>query len=463
MKLFLILVVNLLLTPCLTMASPLQSELLSHRLTELLPREARWGVALIDIQSGKEIINAGNVNELLLPASLAKLFTAGATLEQEKEGKAVLLTTEILHDGHLTNGTLNGSIYLRGNGNCLLSADDLKKAAQTLRTKGIGSVTGGVVADDSRFDPRGLERTRKGTGYTPAGALGLDLHTVSVTVAPAEPEKSPMVSIEPPNAQARFAVAAKTGGGGKNSLSVTRLDDQSYTASGDIPNNSAPLRWRFPLDDPALYAAQSFSTILTEVGIKVSSDVSKGKTPVDSTRLTEISGPTMETFVAEMNTHSLNVAADNLLLALAASDSLPATRENGAQAISRHLERYGITAREVRIADGSGLLPGNRITPGAMARYLTSAAKQTWFPAFHQSLPRAGMDGTLRNGSFKNERFRAKSGSLENVVSLAGYGVDKGGREITFAFIANSPGPLPPNARNAGDIVMQFLYDEVLQ
>ena len=171
----------------------------------------------------------------------------------------------------------------------------------------------------------------------------------------------------------------------------------------------------------------------------------------------------METFVAEMNTHSLNVAADNLLLALAASDSLPATRENGAQAISRHLERYGITAREVRIADGSGLLPGNRITPGAMARYLTSAAKQTWFPAFHQSLPRAGMDGTLRNGSFKNERFRAKSGSLENVVSLAGYGVDKGGREITFAFIANSPGPLPPNARNAGDIVMQFLYDEVLQ
>jgi hypothetical protein len=39
--------------------------------------------------------------------------------------------------------------------------------------KGIRRVTGGIVADDTFFDTRGLERFRKGAGYAPTGALRL--------------------------------------------------------------------------------------------------------------------------------------------------------------------------------------------------------------------------------------------------------------------------------------------------
>jgi len=95
-----------------------------------------------------------------------------------------------------------------------------------------------------------------------------------------------------------------------------------------------------------------------------------------------------------------------------------------------------------------------------VAHYLASAVKQPWFLQLLNSLPRAGMEGTLRNSGFKNERFRAKSGNLEGVTALAGYGVDNSGRKVAFAFIANSPDPLPPNARLAGDEVMRWLAEQ---
>jgi len=437
-----------------------QEALLTQRLAELLPHDAHWGVAVVDLKSGSEVVTAGNVNEPLSPASLQKLFVAGAALEREGEGRPLVLTTEILRDGQVDRGTLRGNIYLRGNGNCLLSAEDLKQAGQVLRDKGITSVTGGVVADATRFDVRGLERVRKGAGYAPVSALGLDLHTVSVRVAPGEPGKPPQVMVEPPNTDVRFAVSARTVTGSKNTLSVTQSDDTGYRLSGDIFTESAPAHWRFPLADPARYAAQSFRTILIQTGIRIQGEASIGATPHDAAMVAIIPGPDMKGFVDKMMMNSLNVAADNLLLALGSgSDGLPGTRDKGVALLREHLGRHNLLDNQTIIADGSGLLPANRITARAMARYLAAVAKQPWYPALYHSLPRAGLDGTLRSAGFKNERFRAKTGSLENAAALAGYGVDKDGREIAFAFIANSTGPLPPNARNAGDVVMRFLAE----
>ncbi len=456
----LLVAISLFLAPCLSLATSPQSELLTQRVTELLPHEARWGVTVIDMKTGKEIISAGNTNELLSPASLVKLFTTGAALDLKLGKKPVSLTTGILHDGRVEEGTLNGSIYLRGNGNCLLSADDLKKMAQTLRGKGIQKVTGQIVADESRFDTRGLERSRKGAGHAPAGALGLDLHTVLVVVTPGDAGRQPVVSIEPPNDAVRFAVAARTVTGGTSSLAVVRNDDIGYRVTGNIPSGSGIQRWRFPLTSPARYTAQSFKTVLAEEGILVMGDISEGKTPENASLLSTVPGPDMKRFVKEMNMHSLNVAADNLLLAIVSNnDGSPSTRDKGVAVVKDHLARHGISSAEARIVDGSGLLPGNRVTPKAMARYLAAVSHQPWFRDLRDSLPRPGLDGTLRNGTYKNERFRAKSGSLENVVALAGYGVDKAGREIAFAFIVNTPGPLPPNARSAGDEVMRCLAE----
>lgn len=462
-RLIIAIILSFLMVPSSTSASQVQVEQLANKIVSLLPHDASWQVVVADRNNGKEIISAGNTSGSLFPGSLIKLITAGAILERDTWGRQLKMSTEILHDGKNGNGILTGNLYIRGNGNCFLSTVDLQNAAMEIREKGVSMVMGDIVADTTRFDTRGLERTRRGSGYAPVSALGLDLHTASITVTPAGLGIPPVVVVEPPNDMVRFAVSSRTTSNRQNTIKVIRQDDTYYQVSGDISYGSAPLRWRFHVDDPVAYAVQSIRTIFSQNGIQIRGEVRKGKVESGITLLT-ISSPPLVQFINYMNLNSLNIVADNLLLVLGSlDDGLPGTLEKGVKTIYEHLRRHGITEKEVLISDGSGLLPGNQITSGAMTHYLTAAAKQSWFPAFHKSLPRSGTDGTLRMSSFKNEQFRVKSGSLENVAALAGYGVDKAGRAIAFTFIANTPGSLPPNARTAGDSIMQFLAGEVLQ
>ena len=71
-------------------ASPSYGEsALGGRLASLLPKNARWAVSVVDMESGKEIMDikylssfdklrTNGLEEALVPGSLMKLFTTGA-------------------------------------------------------------------------------------------------------------------------------------------------------------------------------------------------------------------------------------------------------------------------------------------------------------------------------------------------------------------------------------------------
>lgn len=426
-----------------------------------LPRQARWELTAVDLETGKEIVRDGNAHdEKIVTASLVKLFTAGVVLEN---GPPDLATT-ILHDGEIRNGTLHGNIYLRGRGNALLTRSDLREAVKAIASKGIRRITGDIVADDTFFDTKGLERVRKGAGHAPAGALGIDLHTVAVTVIPTEPGELPKVTVEPPNDAVRLAMEGRTTATGVGNVKVTQIDDASYRVSGNIAAGSAPMKWRFALLDPAWYAAGVLKSELKQLGVVVEGKGQKGRTPDSARILTDIGAPPPETVLRDMNVNSLNVVADNLLLLLGAEKyGAPGTREKGLKVVKEFLETLGLPEGESVIADGSGLLEGNRVTAGYMARYLHKVAQRPWFSRLRDSLPRAGMDGTLRSIGYSNERYRVKSGRLENAFALAGYGVDGKGREIAFAYIVNMSGAAEVNLERSGAEMMKYLGTEVVQ
>lgn len=429
------------------------------RLADLLPRDARWALVAVDVQTGKHVASAGtSLKEPLVPASLVKLFIAGAVLDHRERRGAPDMATTILSDGEIKSGTLHGNIYLRGRGNAFLSGNDLKEAARKIAGMGIRRISGNVVADDTFFDTKGLERTRKGAGHAPAGALGLDLHTVAVTVTPTEPGKPPKVMVEPSNDAVRLAVEGRTTSTGVGNVKVAQIDDASYRVSGNISVGSAPMKWRFPLKDPALYAAGALKRELELAGIRMDGGAGRGKTPDCAHVLAEIKGPELQQVLRDMNVNSLNVAADNLLLLLGAeSFDDPGTREKGLRAVNEFLDTLGLPDGEAVIADGSGLLEGNRVTAGCMAQYLHKVVQKPWFSSLRDSLPRAGIDGTLRDIGYRNERFRAKTGRLENAFALAGYGLDGKGREIAFAYVVNMRGAAAVDLERSGAEVMRLL------
>lgn len=141
----------------------------------------------------------------------------------------------------------------------------------------------------------------------------------------------------------------------------------------------------------------------------------------------------------DMNVHSRNGTAQGL------ADSLgeqrfgsPGTHAKGNLAVCGFLNSLDLPDEEAKIADGCGLSRENRITPGFIAQYLYQVSKKPWFDRFRETLPRPGMEGTVRRIGYTDQRFRVKTGRLNDVFALAGYGVNAAGREFSFAFIVNS-------------------------
>jgi len=429
------------------------------RLAKLISGKGERALIVRNLTTGKELLSAGNaIEKPLIPASLVKLFITGAVLNRHS---GLNMQTTLSYNGTIENGTLNGNLYLLGRGNALLTTDDLRKLALAIAEKGIHRINGEIIADDTYLDTNGLKRYYKGAGYAPAGALGLNLNTIAITVTPTEPNNPPRVTIDPPNDAVRIAITANRTG---PQNTITQISDTEYRVTGYIGNEQRA-KQRFPLEEPALYAVGTLKTILHESGIEVEGETKKGATPTDAKQLAEIDSPDLVELLGDMNKNSLNVVADNLLLLLGAETGvIPGTREKGINVVNQFLDTLGLPKGKATIADGSGLSAENRITAEYITSYLLKVAQKPWFSQFRNTLPRPGYDGTLKGIGFRyqDEPFRVKSGRLENAIALAGYGVDAKGKEIAFTYIINTPEGVVMGLESTATALISYLKAEVL-
>jgi D-alanyl-D-alanine carboxypeptidase/D-alanyl-D-alanine-endopeptidase (penicillin-binding protein 4) len=105
------------------------------------------------------------------------------------------------------------------------------------------------------------------------------------------------------------------------------------------------------------------------------------------------------------------------------------------------LTKAGIPSEQFVFYDGSGLSRQNLVTPLAMVTLLEYAAKQPWGAAFRDTLPVAGVDGSLAErfkGTPAQGRVQGKTGSLGGVKSLAGYATTLHGQQIAFSILSNN-------------------------
>jgi D-alanyl-D-alanine carboxypeptidase/D-alanyl-D-alanine-endopeptidase (penicillin-binding protein 4) len=137
--------------------------------------------------------------------------------------------------------------------------------------------------------------------------------------------------------------------------------------------------------------------------------------------------------------------------------------EGGAAAVRQFLLQAGLNPDEFIFLDGSGLSRRDLVTPEAMVQLLLYAAHQPWGPAFLESLPVGGVDGSL------SERFvntpaaglvHAKTGSLSHVNALSGYGETKSGKRFVFSIICNNHNLPGSKVLAVIDGVVQLLVHE---
>ncbi len=197
--------------------------------------------------------------------------------------------------------------------------------------------------------------------------------------------------------------------------------------------------------DPARAAAQQFTKLLKLNG--ATATLGTNATPLDgSEEIARVESPTVSTLVQQMLTDSNNDLAECLAHLVGLKSTGKATFKTGASATIEAVNELGISTVGMVLVDGSGLSSRNRIAPYTLASLISSTAGDQadvlWPIA--SGLPVAGLTGTLA------ERFavkgmkqaigyvRAKTGSLNDTVALAGSVRDRDGRVLVFAILVNS-------------------------
>jgi PBP4 family serine-type D-alanyl-D-alanine carboxypeptidase len=169
-----------------------------------------------------------------------------------------------------------------------------------------------------------------------------------------------------------------------------------------------------------------------------------------------VSSPPLAEIVEWMLTQSNNVIAENLARQVAIATGRPASFSGAAAAETAVLGRLGIRGG-IRLVDGSGLSPMDRITPNAEVQLISLAASASHpgLRAVITGLPVAGFSGTLAPGGsvFPDVGqpglgvVRAKTGNLLTVVSLAGLALARDGQLFAFSFMADR---LPSGGLDSG-------------
>lgn len=421
----------------------------------------RFGL-VVATEDGREIV-ALDPDGRYVPASVTKMFTAAAAFATlpgldapDAEGGALVRLEP--HAGGAPDVVLEGrgdarlSSALDCRSDCLATLADAVAAA----TRRVGA----VIGDDRWFaDERWSQgmswnniATRSGAAVS---ALSLDENVVAVSIAPAAAGTPPTVA-----APAYFTIenATSTVATGPASLRVERLPgSRTVRLSGTVLAGSAPQILRLGLDDPADYAAWRFKAMLEARGVGVAGPATARHRPADlpppaaqaMPPLARLTPAPLADDIRATDKLSLNLHAELLLRRVGRRAGRGAVDE-GLGAVTALMAAAGAKPAQYAFSDGSGMSSYNRLSPRGAVAFLRWAAAQPWGRMWQDSLPVAGVDGTLASRFRKTPlegRLRAKTGTLNAATALAGYMTAASGRTLIFAaFGGDMPDGVDANA-----------------
>ncbi len=396
------------------------------------------------------------------PASVMKLITTLAALDQL--GAAHTFQTEVLIDGPIKNGILDGSLYLKAGGDPTLTTERVSALLRALRARGLQTIRGDLILDTQYYaltppDPAEFDAAPERPYNAPPAALLFNYNTLALTFTPQNGGIE--VRTEPPVFVIKADLRAGNGGcnGWQERLKPV-IHGQELHLQGDYPLACGARTAWFNLLSPADNNRLHLASLWQELGGSIGGQIRPGTTPATAEALLKFASRPLVEIVRDINKHSNNVMTRMLLLNLGAAQfGPPATPEKAQQAIAAWLAQRGLSLPGLVIDNGAGLSREARLTPAGLGQLLHWARTRPWFFEFAASLPALGIDGTLKKRSAPAHqigRAYLKTGSLRGVRAWAGYLQDEhtpglhGGH--TLVLIINHP-----SAGEAGPILDHLL------
>ncbi len=311
------------------------------------------------------------------------------------------------------------------------------------------------MIDESLFPAEGIDGPGSPAGgdsasEAPVGAASFNWNSVGVAVG-GGPRlgESAQATLDPPNDHVRLVNLALTTADRTPAVEVTRnAAGDTVTVTGHVPPNLPEFEAYRPIGEPALWTGANVREFLRQRGVQVQGTITRGKVPASARVLADSPSQSIQQIVQAMMKYSNNFMAEMLVRDLsAARGSRPASLASGLGVLKATLDDMGVQGARFELYDASGLSHRNKFRARDLGALLGAISRDfTIYPEYLAALPVAGADGTLHarmRGSPAERWVRAKTGSLDGVVSMAGYAGRRDGAPIVFAFLYN--GPVPPD------------------
>lgn len=381
------------------------------------------------------------------PASVMKLLTAYAALDIL--GPAFTFRTEALATAEVSNGVLEGDLYLKGGGDPKLTYERLWQFARELRARGIREVRGDVVMDRSYFaeaphDSGGFDQDPRRAYNVGADALLANFQVIDFRIVPTASgvRVVPLPDLPSIEVASHIEPTGEPCGAWRQGLThEVSADGMLATVlfSGRYALDCGERSWPLSVLEGPRYTEALWRWLWSESGGVLRGQVRAGKTPAQARLLHRMESDPLPVLVRDMNKFSSNVVARHLYLAISAEKAQAPGEVRASEALLREwLRARNLQMPELVIENGSGLSRNERLSAASVAGLLRSAWQGALMPEIVASLPLYGIDGTMRSRSGGGVgRAHMKSGGLSGVQSGAGFVLDRRGRRWIVVMIVN--------------------------
>jgi serine-type D-Ala-D-Ala carboxypeptidase/endopeptidase (penicillin-binding protein 4) len=408
-------------------------------------KHASLSLSVVESKTNKVVIDY-NSQLGLAPASCQKIITSVTAFELL--GKDYQYKTELGYDGAITNGVLRGNLYLVGSGDPTLGSWRYSATKDSVIVKewlgaiikaGIKSIDGNVFLDGRKFSyqplPGGWIWDDIGNYYG-AGNWGLNWHEnqYDLVLQPGDNEGDEVTILKTnPALQKAFLkpniTTGKKGSGDNGYIYLPPYSNAGFV-EGTVPAGEKTFTISGAFSNPVWQIQQVLEEALSKENISFKSmldlsTIDDNVTRKPSTVIATHKSPTIDSINYWFMKKSINLYGEALLKTIAYKKFGVGSTDKGVEIVRKFWQERGIDKGAIKVIDGSGLSPQNRITTSVLVNVLQYAKDKIWFPSFYDALP-------IYNG------MKLKSGTIGGSKSFAGYHTSKAGIDYTVVIIVNN-------------------------
>ncbi len=418
-----------------------------------------WSVSVENANSADKLFEI-TPHRTLIPASNEKIPICAAILL--KLGPEYIYQTSLFHTGSIEGSTLYGNLIITGSGDPSIGGRfnngdvtyQFRLWAELLKRKGIKSIQGDIIGVDDVFDdiPHGLNWNPIDLVEWYAAeisALSFNDGCIDILIKGSDASGKPAeLSLNPPTKYIQLIPSVKTVKTRKSDKGVEIVRNPKETAlqvKGTIrAKRSSTIYASVP--NPTLFFATVLKETLQKEGVTVKGDPVDGddillKERNQWKKIDVYKSPPLKQLVEVCLRNSQNLYAEHFIKTLGYAEYGQGSWPMGVAAVKDILTEHGCKLDGVYFADGSGLSRENRLSANAIIAILQSVRKSPQSKLFFNSLPQAGVSGTLKQrmrDTAAYKRVFAKTGTLNGSRSLSGLINAKSGKTYLFSFLGNA-------------------------